>query len=137
MMIVGKLNMHRIEGRSPGCGWHSVRVFPNASFQGQILAKMKLANDISSRNKAHDPCTSACRAIIRAISGRGRCIYEGALAYYALSNDAATLNHAVIGGPFIPGACAAGTQPPKNCLERDPCASGQDLYRAKTPLAVG
>jgi len=55
--------------------------------------------------------------------------YEGALAYYALSNDAATLNHAVNWGTFHSGACAAGRH--HQC--RRP-VRGAGLYR---PVPVG
>lgn len=65
-----------------------------------VLAKMKLANDYFINDPAHDPCDN-CLTGGRASTIWTRAVYyEGALAYYEVSEDSAALDHAVNWGEF-------------------------------------
>ena len=66
----------------------------------QILAKMKLANDYFITNKKHNPCAN-CLTGSRPSNIWTRAVYyEGALAYFTVSQDSAALAHAVNWGNF-------------------------------------
>ena len=65
-----------------------------------ILEKMKLANDCFINDPAHDPCNN-CLTGRRASTIWTRAVYyEGALAYFNVSEDSAALDHAVDWGTF-------------------------------------
>jgi len=93
--------MHRIEGRSPDVAGYRCGVFPNASFQGPDPGENEIGKRLFHHEQSHDPCTSCLSGNHPSNIWTRAVYYEGALAYYALSNDAATLNHAVNWGPFI------------------------------------
>ena len=96
--------------------------------KAQILAKMKLANDYFITNPKHDPCSNCLAASHSSDIWTRAVYYEGAMAYYALSNDAATLNHAVNWGTFHKWGMRSGnatTNADDQCVGQDYI----DLYR--------
>ena len=96
--------------------------------KAQILAKMKLANDYFITNPKHDPCSSCLTGSHSSDIWTRAVYYEGALAYYALSKDTATLNHAVKWGTFHSWGMRSGnatTNADDQCVGQDYI----DLYR--------
>ena len=128
MMIVGKLIC--IGSKAVVLMWLAIGAAFSQTLpsKAQILAKMKLANDYFITNKAHDPCTSCLSGNHPSNIWTRAVYYEGALAYYALSNDAATLNHAVNWGTFHSWSMRSGnatTNADDQCVGQDYI----DLYR--------